>query len=101
MFLMKVRINTNNQIDVNLNSNDMNINLSNVLRTPVVYDKNYVFQQNQALDKWVINHNMNKYPAVSVIDSAGNEVIGDIEYIDENNLIIKFSGGFSGKATLN
>ena len=46
-------------------------------------------------------HNLNKFPAVSVIDSAGNEVIGDIIYDDENQVTLKFEGGFKGTATLN
>lgn len=65
------------------------------------YDKNYLHIQDVASDEWVINHEMNKYPTVTVIDSANNEVIGEVEYIDENNLKVKFTGSFSGKATLN
>ena len=67
----------------------------------IVNDKNYLYIQNIASDIWVVNHNLNKYPAVSVIDSSGNEVTGDVEYIDVNNLVITFKGAFKGKATLN
>ena len=64
-------------------------------------DKTYLHIQDVASNEWNINHNLNKYPSVTVIDSANNEVVGDVEYIDNNNLIIKFEGSFSGKATLN
>lgn len=64
-------------------------------------DKHYIHIQSTASDNWLINHQLNKYPAVTVIDSAENEVIGEVEYLDRNNLRIKFKGGFSGKATLN
>lgn len=64
-------------------------------------DLNYLHTQSVASDEWTINHNLGKYPSVTVIDSAGDEVVGEIEYIDTNNLKIKFAGGFSGKATLN
>ena len=67
----------------------------------IVNDKNYIHLQNTASNTWIINHNLNKYPAIAVVDSAGSEVVGDVEYIDTNNLRIKFKGAFKGKATLN
>ena len=62
---------------------------------------NFVFEQAIAKDTWIIEHNLNKYPSVTVVDSANNVVIGSIEYIDENNIIINFNGAFKGKAYLN
>lgn len=50
---------------------------------------------------WVITHNLNKFPSVTVVDSSNREVIGEITYTDFNSLSITFSGGFSGKAYLN
>lgn len=50
---------------------------------------------------WDITHNLGKYPSVSVVNSANVWVIGDIQYINENRLIITFSSEFSGKAYLN
>ena len=67
----------------------------------IIEDKTYLHRQTIASDTWVIVHNLNKFPAVSVIDSAGNEVIGDIIYDDENQVTLKFEGGFKGTATLN
>lgn len=64
-------------------------------------DKNYVFTQNTSSARWEISHGMNKYPAVSVVDSAGTEVVGDVQYIDQNNVVIVFAAPFSGKAYLN
>ena len=64
-------------------------------------DKTYLHIQSVASNEWLINHGLNKYPAVSIIDSAENEVIGEVEYIDANNVKLKFAGSFSGKATLN
>ena len=49
----------------------------------------------------LIVHNLNKYPAVSIIDSAGDEVIGNIHYDSLNQVTITFIGAFKGKATLN
>lgn len=61
----------------------------------------YIYQQQTASDTWVISHDLRKYPSVTVVDSAGSQVIGDVNYVDMNNLIIKFNGIFSGKAYLN
>lgn len=67
----------------------------------IVEDKNFVFNQNVASALWIVNHNLNKFPSVSVVDSGNNIVIGEVIYIDENNLQIAFSSPFSGSAYLN
>lgn len=67
----------------------------------IVNDKTYYFIQNIPSNEWVITHNLKKYPAVTVLDSAASEVIGEVDYIDTNTLKIKFKGEFSGSATLN
>lgn len=64
-------------------------------------DKSFVFTQGIPSDKWSIAHNLGKFPSVAVVDSAGTEVIGDVQHIDDNNLTITFSSAFSGKAYLN
>lgn len=61
----------------------------------------YVHNQSLPLIEWTIVHNMGKYPSVSVVDSANDEVIGEVSYIDTNSLTIKFTAQFSGKAYLN
>jgi len=47
---------------------------------------------------WSINHNLGFNPAVSVVDSGGNIVFGDVIYLNTNAIQINFSSGFSGKA---
>lgn len=64
-------------------------------------DKNYIHNQSTASARWVVVHNLNKYPSVSITDSAGSQVFGEVQYVDENNLIITFSAAFSGKAYMN
>lgn len=61
----------------------------------------FVFKQKTPSDLWTIQHNLNKYPSVTIVDSAGTEVIGEVKYTDVNNLTARFSGGFSGTAYLN
>lgn len=64
-------------------------------------DKHFLFVQAIASDVWEIKHDLNKYPSVTVVDSADSVVIVDVIYIDENNVRLTFSGAFSGKAYLN
>lgn len=51
--------------------------------------------------EWNVIHNLNKFPSVHIVDSGGSVVLGDIQYIDENQIKINFTTNFSGKAYLN
>ena len=64
-------------------------------------DKNYVHNQNVASAVWTVNHNLDKYASVSVVDSGYTAVNGLVEYINTNSLTITFSAPFSGKAFIN
>ena len=64
-------------------------------------DRYYAHDQAQADTAWSINHNMNKYPAVTITDSAGDQVEGEVHYDSLNALTVKFSAPFAGKAYLN
>ena len=48
-----------------------------------------------------VTHNLGKLPAVTVIDSAGDEVKGDVDHQGINQLVISFSAPFSGKVICN
>lgn len=63
--------------------------------------ENYVHDQQVASTTWVVNHNMNKYPSVNIVDTANDEVTGDVKYNSLNQITITFSAAFSGKAYLN
>ena len=64
-------------------------------------DKHYVHKQETSSDTWEVIHNLGKEPAVTVVDSAGTEVIGEVEYVNLNKCILKFQAPFSGKAIFN
>jgi ribosomal protein L35AE/L33A len=66
-----------------------------------VLPETFVFTQGSPSSTWNITHTLNKFPSVSVVDSANNEVEGDVHFIDVNNLTITFSSSFAGKAYLN
>ena len=61
----------------------------------------FVFEQAIASDTWEIEHNLNKHPSVTVVDSAGTVFYPAVQYIDENNIIITMNGATTGKAYLN
>jgi hypothetical protein len=56
--------------------------------------------QGVASNSWAITHNLSFYPNVTVQDSAGNIVEGEITYTNANSLTVSFSSAFSGKAYL-
>jgi len=64
-------------------------------------DKTFEFDQGVPATTWNIQHNLNKFPSVSVINNNNVVINGEVKYIDKNNVQINFSAGFSGKAYLN
>jgi len=61
----------------------------------------FIFEQGEASATWTINHNLENYPDITVIDSGGNVVEGEVKYDSENTCTIKFKAAFKGKAYLN
>jgi hypothetical protein len=61
----------------------------------------YVFTQSTPATVWTINHDLGKYPAVNIVDSANDEVIGEVKYNSTSQIVLTFSAAFSGKAFLN
>jgi hypothetical protein len=83
------------------------VDFSNVITSNIIDlyldegDKSYTFEQATPSTTWIINHNLGKFPSITVEDSSGNVVYGAETYSDKNNLTIEFSSAFSGKAHLN
>ena len=93
------------------------LNLTNlkgegVLENKIVYDfalftlasqgsPTFIFTQAVAATTWNILHNLGKFPSVSVINNNNVVINGEVTYIDNNNVQLNFSAGFSGKAYLN
>lgn len=64
-------------------------------------DKNYRHVQSSASSVWNVTHGLNKRAAVTVVDSGGSEVEGDILYVSDNQIQLPFSAAFSGEAYFN
>tara|TARA_R100000479_G_C6286038_1_gene164752 strand:+ start:384 stop:638 length:255 start_codon:yes stop_codon:yes gene_type:complete len=77
-----------------------------VMTQPIIGDITYTHNQSSTSDTWTITHNLNRFPSVTVVDSANTVVIGTIVYNSVNQLTITFFAGgsavaFQGKAYLN
>lgn len=57
--------------------------------------------QSVPADTWILNHNLDRFPTVDIVDSAGTKVLGAIKYISSNVIELNFAVAFSGKAYLN
>lgn len=64
-------------------------------------DKDFTYIKSTPDKVWEITHNLDKYPSVTIVDSAGSVVMGDITYTSKRAIKITFSAAFSGKAYLN
>lgn len=61
---------------------------------------NYLHTQSTPSTTWTINHNLNRYPSVSTIDSSGNLMYGAVQYTSLNTVVITFGAAISGTASL-
>lgn len=99
----------NSTVDVKVRTNDFYVDVNasklckkvDVLTDREIGDKHYVYKQLTPASVWTIYHSLNKYPSVTVVDSAGSIVIGEINYVSITEINITFAGAFSGIAYLN
>lgn len=64
-------------------------------------DLTYVHNQIVPSSTWVITHNLNKFPSVTIVDSAGTVVIGDVTHNSNDQVTVTFNSAFAGRAYLN
>lgn len=60
----------------------------------------FTYTQTTPSATWVIVHNLGFYPNVTITDSAGDEVEGDVQYDSVNQVTLSFASAFSGVAHL-
>lgn len=61
----------------------------------------YIFEQAETATTWNVVHHLNKYPSVTVVDSAGTTVDCTVIYINSNECELRFNAAFKGTAYLN
>ena len=75
--------------------------------TAVVWtDRTFVYTKTNAANTWVVTHNLNSYPSVTVVDTGGSIIRGEVVYNTINKLTITFfsngsASDIDGKAYLN
>ena len=65
------------------------------------FDSHFEFVQGVPAATWDITHNLDKFPSITVVDTANTTVMGSYEYITKDRVILSFSTPFAGKAFLN
>jgi hypothetical protein len=58
------------------------------------------FEQAVPASVWSINHGLNAQPAVDTLSLADEQILGDVAYVDADNLTITFSTPMAGVAIL-
>ena len=66
-----------------------------------VVDKTFIFVQSIPITVWNITHNLEKFASVTVVSDQNQVMIGNVEYINSNQVQLTFSAAFSGKAYFN
>lgn len=91
------------EIDIEMSDTSTNLVQNNTIKSYIdsKADKTYVHNQITASNKWIIEHNLEKYPTIAIIDSGNTTVVGEIEYVNLNLVYVTFNGIFSGKAFCN
>lgn len=67
----------------------------------IINSTTFIFEQGIASDVWVITHNLNKAPSITLIDSSGAEFQARKVYNSLNQVTIYLNGATTGKAYLN
>jgi hypothetical protein len=60
----------------------------------------FVFNQATPAAVWTVDHPLNYFPNVTVVDSAGDEVVGDVTYVSATRVVLTYSAAFAGSAYL-
>jgi hypothetical protein len=60
----------------------------------------YTYEQMIPNEVWVIVHDLAFFPNVMTFDSAGTQIVGEVDHVDKNTVIITFSHSNAGKAYL-
>ena len=66
-------------------------------------DKNFVSNQLNfsAGSAQTITHNLGKFPSVTVVDSNGKQVVGEVQHTSVNALTVTFQNAFAAKVYVN
>ena len=69
--------------------------------SPPISGSTYTFNQTNPASVWLIVHNLNRKPSITLIDSAGDEFDADCNYVDSNTIRVTIIAPCAGQAILN
>jgi hypothetical protein len=72
-----------------------------VVPTVPVDVTSFTFSQPTPAASWLITHNLNGFPSVTTTDLAGNVIVGQVQYLNANTVLVVFSTPVAGVAYLN
>lgn len=61
----------------------------------------YVYTQIAQSAIWRIEHGLNKYPSVTIVEAGGSTIIGDVSYESNTTVVVSFTIPVTGRAYLN
>lgn len=73
---------------------------NSVDKSKLNFDISYTHIQNSSLSTWNITHTLNKYTNVTIYDSSDNVIEGEIIFISNSQLQIRFNTSLTGKVVL-
>jgi hypothetical protein len=62
--------------------------------------RRFSYSQPTPSAEWVIDHDLDGQPVVTIVDTAGTTVYGDVTYVDNTRVVVSFSAPFAGTANL-
>ena len=89
-----------------LSTDSADVVVNNQARTIAVNIKSdllnnyFVYQTDQPMSNWDINHGLNKYPNINLVDNTNSAIMGDIHYVDLNHIVVSFTEPICGRAFL-
>ena len=64
-------------------------------------DRHLVYEWATPETTVTVSHNLGKFPAVTVVDTAGSEIVCDVRHDDDNTVTLTFSAPLRGTAYFN
>lgn len=62
--------------------------------------RRYVHQQTSPSTTWTIEHSLGGRPSITIVDSSGTVVFGEVQYVSDTVITVTFSAEFAGAAYL-
>jgi len=70
------------------------------LSTTAGTTRRFVYEQSTPSALWTINHSLGGRPSITIVDTAGTVVIGEVTYISNSQITVTFTAAFAGYAYL-